>query len=314
MYKYILKRLLSMIFIVIGVAFVVFTIMEITPGDPAIMMLGDNASAEDISAFNEKFGLGKPFVVRFGNYILKLFTKFDFGTSWLTSRPVLSTLLDRIPITLNIAVSSIAFASLIGVSLGVLSAVKQYSPLDYVARVTAMIMAAIPVFWLGMMLAILFSLKLHLLPARGIGSGKHYILPMLTLGIPYSARILRSTRSYMLEAIRQDYIRTAKAKGIPEKRIIWRHAFANACLPVINTIGVYVGSLLGGAVVTETVFGCNGLGSFIINSVKRKDIPAVTGGTVFLAIIFSLILLLFDLLHASIDPRIKARYSKGGKK
>ena len=303
-----------MIFIVFGVALVVFTIMEITPGDPAVMMLGDNATAEDIAAFNERFGLDRPFIVRFVNYIIDLFTKFDFGTSWLTSRPVLGTLTERVPITLIIAISSIAFASIVGVSLGVISAVKQYSPLDYCVRVSAMVMAAIPVFWLGMMLAILFALKLHWLPASGIGSWKHYVLPMLTLGIPYSARILRSTRSYMLEAVRQDYIRTARSKGIPERRVIWIHAFTNACLPIINTIGVYVGSLLGGAVVTETVFGCNGLGSFIINSVKRKDIPAVTGGTVFLAIIFSLILLLVDLLHAYIDPRIRARYSKGGRK
>ena len=303
-----------MIFIVFGVAFVVFSIMEITPGDPAVMMLGDNATAEDIAAFNERFGLERPFIARFASYIIDLFTKFDFGTSWLTSRPVLGTLTERVPVTLTIAISSIAFASIVGVSLGVISAVKQYSPLDYCVRVSAMVLAAIPVFWLGMMLAILFALKLHWLPASGIGSWQHYVLPMLTLGIPYSARILRSTRSYMLEAVRQDYIRTARSKGIPERRVIWLHAFTNACLPIINTIGVYVGSLLGGAVVTETVFGCNGLGSFIINSVKRKDIPAVTGGTVFLAIIFSLILLAVDLLHAYIDPRIRARYSRGGRK
>ena len=313
MFQYILRRLSTMILIIIGVALVVFTIMEMTPGDPAVMMLGDNASAESIQAFNDQFGLDKPFVVRFFNYILQLFTKFDFGTSWLTSRPVLGTLKERVPITLIIAVSSIAFASLIGVVLGVLSAVKQYSPLDYIARVTAMILAAVPVFWLGMMLTILFALKLGWLPASGVGSWKNYILPMLTLGFPYSARILRSTRTYMLEAVRQDYVRTVRAKGVPERVVIWKHAFNNACLPIINTIGVYIGSLLGGAVVTETVFGCNGLGSFIINSVKRKDIPAVTGGTVFLAIIFSLILLTVDILYAVVDPRIKARYTKGRK-
>ena len=217
------------------------------------------------------------------------------------------------PITLIIAISSIAFASLIGVLLGVISAVKQYSALDYIARVTAMVMAAVPVFWLGMMLAVLFALRLGWLPASGVGSWKNYVLPMMTLGFPYSARILRSTRTYMLEAIRQDFVRTARSKGVPERRVVWKHAFTNACLPIINTIGVYIGSLLGGAVVTETVFGCNGLGSFIINSVKRKDIPAVTGGTVFLAIIFSLILLAVDLLYAVVDPRIKARYAKGGK-
>lgn len=311
--RYVIRRLATMILIIIGVAFVVFTIMEMTPGDPAVMMLGDNASAESIQTFNDQFGLDKPFFVRFIHYVFNLFTKFDFGTSWLTSRPVLGTLRERVPITLIIAVSSIAFASVIGVLLGVLSAVKQYSVLDYTARVTAMILAAVPVFWLGMMLAILFALRLGWLPASGVGSWKNYILPMMTLGFPYSARILRSTRTYMLEAVRQDFVRTARAKGVPERIVVWQHAFTNACLPIINTIGVYIGSLLGGAVVTETVFGCNGLGSFIINSVKRKDIPAVTGGTVFLAIIFSLILLAVDLLYAVVDPRIKARYAKGGK-
>lgn len=314
MSRYILKRLAMMIFVLLGVAFVVFSIMEMSPGDPARMMLSDNATLEEIQAFNEKFNLDRPFLVRFFDYMVNLITKFDFGTSWLTSRPVLGTLLERVPITLIIAFGSIAFASLIGVTLGVISAVKQYSTLDYVARVTAMLCAAIPVFWLGMLLATLFAMKLHWLPASGVGSWKNFVLPIVTLGIPYSARILRSTRSYMLEAVRQDYVRTARAKGVPERIVIWKHAFNNVCLPVINSIGVYIGGLLGGAVVTETVFGCNGLGQFIINSVKRKDIPSVTGGTVFLAMIFSLILLSVDLIHASIDPRIKARYSKGGKK
>lgn len=311
--RYVAKRLGMMILVLLGVAFVVFCIMEFSPGDTAVMMLADNATAEEINAFNEKFGLEQPFLVRFFNYIIKLFTQFDFGESWLTSRPVLDTLLERVPITLIIAFSSMAFASLVGVSIGVLSAVKQYSMLDYMARITAMICAAVPVFWLGMLLAVLFAVKLHWLPASGVGSWKHYVLPMLTLGIPYSARILRSTRSYMLEAVRQDYIRTARAKGVPERVVIWKHAFHNVCLPVINAIGVYTGGLLGGAVVTETVFGCNGLGQFIINSVKQKDIPSVTGGTVFLAIIFSLILLSIDLIHAYIDPRIRARYSQGAK-
>lgn len=313
MFKYTIRRLATMILIIGGVALVVFSIMEMIPGDPAVMMLGDDASPDAIRMFSEEFGLDKPFVIRFFNYLKNLFTKFDFGKSWLTSRPVLGTLLDRVPITLIVAISSITFASIIGVLLGVLSAVKQYSTLDYVARVSAMVMAAVPVFWLGMMLAIVFALNLRWLPASGVGSWKHYVLPMLTLGIPYSARILRSTRTYMLEAVREDFIRTARSKGVPERIVVWKHAFLNASLPVINIIGVYIGGLLGGAVVTETVFGLNGLGSFIINSVKRKDIPAVTGGTVFLAIIFSMILLGVDLLYAVVDPRIKARYSKGGK-
>ncbi|MGI6784568.1 MAG: ABC transporter permease [Aminivibrio sp.] len=312
MTKYIFRRLIIMIPIIIGVTLIVFTILEMTPGDPAKMMLGDGATLEQFQAFNEKFGTDKPFYYRFFNYILQLFTRFDFGTSWLTSRPVLDTLKARVPVTLIISISSVTFASLLGVSIGVISAVKQYSKLDYTARLTAMVLAAVPVFWLGMMLAILFALKLRWLPSSGIGSWKHYILPMMTLGLPYSARILRSTRGFMLEAVRQDFVRTARSKGVPERFVIWKHAFLNACLPVINTIGVYMGGLLGGAVVTENVFGCNGLGSFIIDSVKRKDIPAVTGGTVFLAIIFALILLAVDIIYAFVDPRIKARYTAKG--
>ena len=312
MIRYVARRLAIMILIIIGVALVVLSIMEKTYGDAAVMVLGDNVSSETIDAFNKQHGLERPFVVRYLDYIYGIFTRFDFGISWLTSRPVVTTLKERIPITLIIAISSITFASIIGVLLGVLSAVKQYSALDYVARVAAMVMAAVPVFWLGMMLSVLFALHLGWLPASGVGSWKNFVLPMMTLGIPYSARILRSTRTYMLEAVRQDFVRTARAKGIPERVVIWKHALGNACLPIINTIGVYIGGLLGGAVVTETVFGINGLGSYIINSVNRKDIPAVAGGTVFLAIIFSLILLTVDILYALVDPRIKARYAKKG--
>ena len=313
MLKYILRRLGIMIFIVIGVAFVVFSIMELSTAEPALIMLGDGATAEAVAAFNEMYGLNDPFLVRFGKYIWNLFTKFDFGSSWLTNRPVLDTLMERVPVTIIISLSSMAFASFFGVFLGVISAVKQYSGLDYVSRVTAMVLSTIPVFWLGMLLAVLFALKLHWLPASGDDTWKHFVMPMLTLGLPYAAKILRSTRGYMMEAVRQDYIRTARAKGVPERKVVWTHAFVNACLPVINIIGVYTGGLLAGTVVTETVFGCNGVGSFIIASVKRQDVPAVTGGTVYVAIIFALILLIVDLIYAFVDPRIKARYTKGGK-
>ena len=314
MSRYVLRRLAVMVLIACGVAFVVFCIMEMTPGDPATMMLSEDATQEDIDKFNETHGLNDPFLVRYFKYIGNIFTKFDFGNSWLTSRPVLETLTTRVPITLLVAILAMTFASIVGVAIGVLSAVKQYSSLDYIARFTAMVMAAVPVFWLGMLLAVLFSLKLGWLPASGVGSWKNFVLPMLTLGLPYSARILRSTRGYMLEAVRQDYVRTARSKGVPSRIVIWKHAFLNACLPVINVIGVYTGGLLGGSVVTETVFGLNGLGSFIINSVKRKDIPSVMGGVIFLAVLFGLILLAIDIIYAFVDPRIKARYTKKGAK
>lgn len=167
-----------MVLICLGVALVVFTIMEMTPGEPAVMMLGDNATAESIAQFNRDYGLDRPFLIRFFNYVKQIFLHFDFGNSWLTRRPILDTLKERLPVTLIIAFSSIAFASLVGVMIGVLSVVKQYSPLDYVARVTAMIMAAVPVFWLGMMLTIVFALKLHWLPASGVGHWQNYVLPI----------------------------------------------------------------------------------------------------------------------------------------
>jgi len=310
MIRYVIRRLLLLIPVMIGATLIVFLIMEMTPGDPITMILGDMATDAEVARLTEKFGLDKSLPARFIDFIVGLFTRFDFGTSWRTGRPVLETLAGRIPITLLTALLGITFATSIGTSLGVLSAVKQYSPLDNFSRVTAMMMGAVPNFWLGMMLIVLFALKLRWLPTSGIGSFKHYILPMLMLGIPYSARQLRQSRTYMLEAIRMDHVRTARAKGAPERRVIWIHALQNALLPIITTTATYISGLLGGAVVCETLFGLNGVGSYIVNGVKQKDIPVVMGGVVFLAIMVSVVMLICDLLHAFVDPRVKARYAK----
>jgi peptide/nickel transport system permease protein len=202
------------------------------------------------------------------------------------------------------------FASVIGIPIGVLSAVKQYSLLDTVPTVISLFMAALPGFWLGMMMMYFFSLKLGWLPSNGVGSWQHFILPVVSLGLPYAAQELRFTRSSMLETIRQDYVRTARAKGANERLVIWKHALKNALLPVITVTGGNFGVLLGGAVVTESLFNIPGLGSLIITSIKIKDVPTVMGATLILAFIFSLILLGVDLLYAAVDPRIKAKYSK----
>ena len=241
------------------------------------------------------------------------FLHFDFGSSYMTKQPIASTLLGKIPISLRVAFNAIFCAAIIGIPIGVLSAVKQYSLLDTLPTAFSIFLASVPAFWLGLMLMLLFSVKLGWFPTTGVETWKGYILPMFTLGLPYAAQQMRFTRSSMLETIRQDYIRTARSKGQTERAIIWKHAMKNALMPVITIIGVNFGALLGGAVVTETLFSIPGLGSYIVNGIKQKDLPVVMGGTICLAILFSFVMLAVDLLYALVDPRIKAKYAKGGK-
>ena len=224
MHKYVIKRLLYMIPVLLGVAFLVFTILSLTPGDPGSIILGITAKPEDIAALNAEFGYDQPFLVRFFNYIGDIIFHFSLGTSYQTRQPVIEDIMARFPNTLLLTVFSMSIASILGISLGILSAVKQYSVLDHTLVVVALIFASIPGFWLGLMLMLLFSLKLHWLPSYGAGSLKHFILPTLTVCMGSAAGLLRLTRSAMLETVRQEYIRTAKAKGASPKRIIWKHA------------------------------------------------------------------------------------------
>lgn len=219
----------------------------------------------------------------------------------------------RFPNTLMLAIFSMAVSSIIGISLGILSAVRQYSVMDHVCVVVALVFASIPGFWFGLMLLLLFALKLGWLPSFGASSLKHFILPTLTVSLTSAAGLLRLTRSAMLETVRQEYIRTAKAKGASEKRIIWKHALRNALLPVVTTLGSGFGASLGGAIIAETVFAMPGMGTLITTAIRQKDIPMVMGATLFLAVLFSFVILLVDVLYAFIDPRIKAKYQNGGK-
>lgn len=313
MYKYVLKRLLYMIPVVLGVAFLVFVILSLTPGDPGSIILGITADPEDIAALNAEFGYDQPFLIRFINYIGDIVLRFDLGTSYQSRQPVINDIIARFPNTLVLAVLSMAAASIIGISLGIISAVRQYSVLDHTCVVVAMIFASIPGFWLGLMLLLVFSLKLGWLPSYGAGSLKHFILPTITVCMSSAASLLRLTRSAMLETIRQEYIRTARAKGASQKRIIWKHALRNAMLPVVTTLGTSFGASLGGAIIAETVFAMPGMGTLITTAIRQKDIPVVMGATLFLAVLFSLIILIVDILYAFIDPRIKAKYQNGGK-
>lgn len=313
MYKYVAKRLLYMIPVLLGVSFLVFAILSMTPGDPGSIILGITAKPEDIAALNAEFGYDKPFLVRFFNYITDLVLHFDLGTSYQSRQPVLDEIMSRFPNTLLLAVLSMSAASIIGISLGIISAIRQYSVLDQTLVVVALIFASIPGFWLGLMLMLLFSVYLQILPSHGADSLIHFILPTITVCMTSAAGLLRLTRSAMLETIRQEYIRTAKAKGASAKRIIWKHALRNAMLPVVTTLGTSFGASLGGAIIAETVFAMPGMGTLITTAIRQKNIPVVMGSTLFLAVLFSLIILIVDILYALIDPRIKAKYENGGK-
>ncbi len=310
MYKYVVKRLLLMIPVLLCTVFLVFAIMSLTPGDPGTLILGMTAKQEDIDRLNHEFGYDKPFLTRFVDYVKNIILHLDFGNSYRTRSPVLNEIAARFPATFKLAVSSMILSSLIGIPLGIMSAVRQYSFVDNLFTMVAMFFAAVPGFWLGLMLMLLFSLHLEWLPSSGIGSWKHFALPTLTLATGGAAGLLRLTRSTMLETVRQDYIRTARSKGASERTVIWNHALKNALLPVVTSLGMSFGSALGGAIVTETVFAMPGLGTLIVNSIRQKDIPVVLGSTVLLATLFCVIMLTVDIAYAFLDPRIKARYSK----
>ena len=310
MHRYVIKRLLTMIPILLGVSFIIFTLMYFIPGDPAANILGPGALPEAIEQLNEELGFNDPFIVRYGNYIKDLVFKFDFGKSYQNRLPVGGEILKRLPTSAKLAFGSITVSLLIGVPLGVLSAVKQYSLWDKIPTGSALLIAAMPAFITGMCLMLVFSLKLGWLPANGVQNGiKSYILPVISLGLPYGARQLRFTRSSMLETIRQDYVRTAKAKGASARKTIWGHAMKNALMPVITVAGSSFGGLLGGAIATESLFGLPGLGTYISEGIKLKDVNAVMGGIIVFAGMFAIIMLLVDISYAFVDPRIKARYT-----
>ena len=312
MTRYVVKRLLYMIPVLLGVAFLVFTILSLTPGDPGSIILGITAKPEDIAALNAQFGYDKPFLVRFVNYIGDILLHFDLGTSYATRQPVIDSILARFPNTLVLAVLSMCLSSILGISMGIFSAVRQYSVMDHVVVVVALVFASMPGFWLGLMLLILFSLRLGWLPSFGATSFRHFILPTITVAMPSAAGLLRLTRSTMLETIRKEYIRTARAKGASNRRVIWKHALRNALLPVVTTLGTGFGASLGGAIIAETVFAMPGMGTLMTTAIRQKDIPTVMSSTLFLAVLFSIIILLVDILYAFIDPRIKSKYRNGG--
>lgn len=308
MLKYILKRILMMIPVLLGVLFLVFTMNEISPGDPAEMIAGDAASVEVVEQIREDLGLNEPFLVRFFNYVKNLVLHGDLGTSYKTKRPVLVEVMDRLPTTIILSLTSAAFAVILSIPIGVISAIKQNTWIDNVLMVLALIGVAMPAFWQGLMTIILFSVKLGWLPSYGFTTPAHWIMPVLTIGTGAMASLVRITRSSMLEVIRQDYIRTARAKGQTERKVIINHALRNSMIPIITAIAIQLGSMLGGAIVTETVFAIPGIGMLMIQSIKARDYPTIQGAVVVIAVMFSLLNLLVDIIYTFVDPRLKSIY------
>ncbi|MDR3331904.1 MAG: ABC transporter permease [Synergistaceae bacterium] len=308
MLKYICRRGALLIPILLAVTFIVFTLLQMTPGDPAKMILGEHASAEAVAQLRLEMGLNEPFWVQYLMFVKKLVINFDIGKSYVTRNSVANEIISCLPATIKLALAAIFVAIVLGVPIGVISATKQYSIFDNIVMFFGLVGISMPVFWLGLLFILLFSVQLKVLPASGFSSLKHMILPAITVGAQSVAIVARMTRSSMLEVVRQDYIRTIRAKGQKESVIIISHALRNALIPIVTVIGLQFGSLLGGAVMCETIFSIPGVGRLMVEAVKARDYPVVLGGVLFIAIGFSLVNLFIDILYSLIDPKIRSQY------
>lgn len=335
MLKYIIKRILMLIPVLIGVSIIVFLIMRVFSPDPAPIVLGQHATQETIEAWRQVNGLNDPIILQYFHFISGALTG-DLGSSYYTKMPVIKEIFSRFPATIELAVVAILLASIFGILIGVISAVKKNSIFDNAGMLLALIGVSMPIFWLGILLIILFSGSLHWLPSSGridpllqpvnvtgfylidsliagdtnsfTDALRHLVLPSSALAMYSMAIITRMTRSSMLETLQQDYIRTARAKGISEGRVIRKHALRNGLIPIVTVIGLQLGSLLGGAVLTETVFSWPGIGSYTVACILKSDFPVVQGVVLLIAVIFVLMNLIVDVIYAFLDPRIK--YSK----
>lgn len=311
MAKYVIKRILLMLVVLLGVLLFIFVISRAS-GDPIPSLLGDNYTQEQYDAMYIKLGFDKSYPEQFVEYVKGIVTEFDLGTSYETKRAVRDEVADRFPISFKLALISLMWAALLGVIFGMISAVKQYSPLDYAVSTTAMVLAAMPSFWVGMMLVILVSLKLGLVSASGLDHWTSWILPCIATGTHTVAHVCRMTRSAMLEVIRSDYIRTARSKGLSETKVIFDHALKNAAIPIITQIGNCLAVTVGGTAVVESVFSIPGLGSYLVNAIMTKDYPAVQGAVLIFSLFVCVLNFVVDIVYGFVDPRIKAKYASAG--
>ncbi|MDO5377219.1 MAG: ABC transporter permease [Clostridia bacterium] len=306
--RYVFKRLVLLVPVLLGVVFIIFCLNEISPGDPARLLAGDYATEEDIQNLREEMGLDEPFLSRFCSYVYGIITRGDFGTSYATKRPVLDEVMDRFPTTLLLACLSTLIMLVIGIATGIVSATRQYSWIDNLCNAIGLVGVSMPNFWQGLMNILLFSIYLGWFPSSGFYGPQYWVLPAVTIGTSNACTIMRMTRSSMLEVLHQDYITSARAKGLSEGTIVRKHALKNALIPILTVVGMTFGTLLGGALVTETVFAIPGLGKYMVDAIKLRDYPVIQGGVLIMAIISSLVTLGVDILYAFIDPQIRSMY------
>jgi len=306
MKRYIIQRLIAAAITLLGVTFAVFLIVRLIPGDPAVVIAGPMASGEEVERIRAQLGLDRPFMEQYWTYLSRL-VRGDLGVSARTQQPVLHEILARLPYTLELAVVSGALATVTGVAAGVVAATRRYSVFDYMASFGTLLGVSMPVYWLGILLIVLFAVRLQWLPAAGAEEPGSIVLPALTLTAYTVALVARMTRATMFEVLEQDYVRTAWAKGLPRRRIIYRHALRNALVPIITVVALQFGALLGGAVLTESVFAWPGIGLLLVDSIFARDFPMVQGIVLVYSALIILLNLGVDLLYAYVDPRI--RYS-----
>ena len=312
MIRYVIKRILLLIPVAIAVAIVIFTIMYFVPGDPIDIILGGNATEEQVTATRQQLGLDQPYLIQLGNYLYNTFLRLDLGNSWINGKSVSQEIFSRFPTTFVFALSAMVIQILIGIPLGIAAATHHNRLGDHLSMVFALVGVSIPSFWLALMLMQLFGVQLKWLPIYGVKEWKGWILPVICASLGVLAQMARQARSSMLEVIRSDYIDTAKAKGLPRRKILYRYALPNGLIPIVQTLGNAFGISIGGTLIIETVFSIPGIGMYMQQGIAQRDAPIVRSSVVVLSVAFSLVMLLVDLAFAFIDPRIKAQYAKGG--
>lgn len=319
MWRYILNRLLWLVIITFCVAVLIFVIMWFVPGDPAQIILGSGATAADVASLRKKMGLDEPFLVQLGSYLSDTFLHFDLGVSYSYKVPVIDEFLVRLPRTMLLGLITVFLQTIIGVPLGVTAAVHRNSFQDQGLLVAAMVFISVPQFWLALMMVVVFSVKLGWLPSHGIADWTCWIMPILANTLSGLAMNARQTRSAVLETIRADFVTTARAKGLPEQKVIYKHMLPNALIPVINGLGMQLAMVVGGTVVIESVFTFPGIGLYMLDGITARDYPVIRSCVLILAVFAAVITLVVDIVYAYLDPRIKAQYvnyaaKKGAKK
>jgi len=295
--------------VLLGVAFIIYAIMNVAEGDPVYQVAGPDATEEQLDALREEMGLNGSLLERYFRYIFKLL-RGDLGTSYVSKMDVMQLYLQRLPNTLKLASVAMIVAVVISVPLGIVAAVNQNSIKDTVSMILALLGLSMPNFWLGLLLMLLFSLKLGWFPSGGAEGLRSVVLPAVTVGVGLAALLTRTTRSSMLDVLRQDYLRTARAKGVSEKRVVFHHALRNALIPIITIFGVQFSNVLGGSVLAETVFAWPGVGRLVVDAIDQRDIPTVTGALIMTTMLVTVVNLIVDIVYAYVDPRIKAQYTK----